>query len=59
MSTSPAEFNAKVIDEFRANEGRVDGMFESIAGAVAASHRRELIGAISSDRRRGRALEGP
>ena len=27
MSTSPVEFNAKVIDEFRANEGRV-GMFE-------------------------------
>lgn len=28
MSTSPADFNAKVIDEFRANEGRVGGMFE-------------------------------
>jgi deazaflavin-dependent oxidoreductase (nitroreductase family) len=28
MSTSPADFNAKVIDEFRANGGRVGGMFE-------------------------------
>lgn len=28
MSTSPADFNAKVIEEFRANEGRVGGMFE-------------------------------
>jgi deazaflavin-dependent oxidoreductase (nitroreductase family) len=30
MSTSPADFNAKVIDEFRANDGRVGGMFESM-----------------------------
>jgi deazaflavin-dependent oxidoreductase (nitroreductase family) len=28
MSASPAEFNAKIIEEFRANEGRVGGMFE-------------------------------
>lgn len=28
MSTSPADFNAKIIDEFRANDGRVGGMFE-------------------------------
>jgi deazaflavin-dependent oxidoreductase (nitroreductase family) len=28
MSTSPADFNAKVIEEFHANEGRVGGMFE-------------------------------
>jgi deazaflavin-dependent oxidoreductase (nitroreductase family) len=28
MSTSPADFNAQIIDEFRANEGRVGGMFE-------------------------------
>jgi deazaflavin-dependent oxidoreductase (nitroreductase family) len=28
MSTSYADFNAKIIDEFRANEGRVGGMFE-------------------------------
>jgi deazaflavin-dependent oxidoreductase (nitroreductase family) len=28
MSTSGAEFNAQIIEEFRANEGRVGGMFE-------------------------------
>ena len=28
MSTSPADFNAQIIDEFRANDGRVGGMFE-------------------------------
>jgi deazaflavin-dependent oxidoreductase (nitroreductase family) len=30
MSTSPQEFNAQVIEEFRANEGRVGGMFEQM-----------------------------
>jgi deazaflavin-dependent oxidoreductase (nitroreductase family) len=30
MSTSPADFNAKIIDEFHTNEGRVGGMFESM-----------------------------
>jgi deazaflavin-dependent oxidoreductase (nitroreductase family) len=28
MSTSPADFNARIIEEFRANEGRVGGPFE-------------------------------
>jgi deazaflavin-dependent oxidoreductase (nitroreductase family) len=28
--SSPADFNAPIIDEFRANEGRVGGMFESM-----------------------------
>ena len=28
MSTSPQDFNAQIIDEFRANQGRVGGMFE-------------------------------
>jgi deazaflavin-dependent oxidoreductase (nitroreductase family) len=28
MSTSAADFNAKVIDEFRANDGHVGGMWE-------------------------------
>ena len=28
MSTSPADFNAKIIDEFRANGGIVGGVFE-------------------------------
>ncbi len=30
MSTSHADFNAKVIDEFRANHGRVGGPFEGM-----------------------------
>lgn len=30
MSTSPTDFNAKIIDEFHANEGRVGGMFEQM-----------------------------
>lgn len=30
MSTSPADFNAQIIDEFHANDGRVGGMFEGI-----------------------------
>jgi deazaflavin-dependent oxidoreductase (nitroreductase family) len=29
MSTSPADFNAQIIDEFRAHQGRVGGMFEN------------------------------
>jgi deazaflavin-dependent oxidoreductase (nitroreductase family) len=30
MSTSPADFNAQIIEEFRANEGHVSGMFENM-----------------------------
>jgi deazaflavin-dependent oxidoreductase (nitroreductase family) len=30
MSTSPADFNAKIIEEFHTNEGRVGGMFEGV-----------------------------
>jgi deazaflavin-dependent oxidoreductase (nitroreductase family) len=30
MSTSPADFNAKVIGEFRANAGRVGGAFDGM-----------------------------
>jgi deazaflavin-dependent oxidoreductase (nitroreductase family) len=30
MSTSPADYNAKVIEEFRANEGRVGGPFDGM-----------------------------
>jgi deazaflavin-dependent oxidoreductase (nitroreductase family) len=29
MSTSPADLNAQIIEEFRANHGRVGGMFEN------------------------------
>ena len=30
MSTSPADFNARIIEEFRANDGVVGGMFEGM-----------------------------
>jgi deazaflavin-dependent oxidoreductase (nitroreductase family) len=30
MSTSPADFNAQIIEEFRSNEGRVGGVFEGM-----------------------------
>ena len=30
MSTSPADFNAQIIKEFHANQGRVGGMFEGM-----------------------------
>ncbi|MFI4985512.1 MAG: nitroreductase family deazaflavin-dependent oxidoreductase [Solirubrobacterales bacterium] len=30
MSTSPTDFNAQIIEEFHANEGRVGGMFEDV-----------------------------
>jgi deazaflavin-dependent oxidoreductase (nitroreductase family) len=30
MSTSPADFNAQIIEEFHANEGRVGGMFDGV-----------------------------
>jgi deazaflavin-dependent oxidoreductase (nitroreductase family) len=30
MSTSPADFNAKIIEEFHANDGQVGGMFEGM-----------------------------
>lgn len=30
MSTSPADFNAKIIDEFHANGGRVGGVFDGM-----------------------------
>jgi deazaflavin-dependent oxidoreductase (nitroreductase family) len=30
MSTSPTDFNTRVIEEFHANEGRVGGMFEGL-----------------------------
>lgn len=29
MATSPTDFNARIIDEFRANQGRVGGMFQN------------------------------
>ncbi len=38
MSTAPADFNAQVIDEFRANEGRVGGAFAEMP-LVLVHHR--------------------
>ncbi len=46
MATSPAEFNAQVIDEFRANEGRVGDMFEG-ADLLLLHH----VGAKSGEQR--------
>jgi deazaflavin-dependent oxidoreductase (nitroreductase family) len=46
MSTSPQDFNARVIEEFRANQGRVGGPFEGGTllllhhdGAKSGTHR--------------------
>jgi deazaflavin-dependent oxidoreductase (nitroreductase family) len=46
MATSPAEFNARIIEEFRANEGHVGGMFDGMTllllhhtGAKTGEHR--------------------
>lgn len=30
MSTSPEDFNAQIIEEFRANQGRVGRMFQNM-----------------------------
>jgi deazaflavin-dependent oxidoreductase (nitroreductase family) len=54
MSTSPADFNAQIIDEFHANEGRVGGMFEGTpllllhhTGAHSGKHRVNPVGYLS------------
>jgi deazaflavin-dependent oxidoreductase (nitroreductase family) len=46
MSTSPQDFNAQIIEEFHANQGRVGGMFEGATllllhhvGAKSGQHR--------------------
>jgi deazaflavin-dependent oxidoreductase (nitroreductase family) len=46
MSTSPEDFNARIIDQFHANGGRVGGMFEGTpllllhhTGAKSGKHR--------------------
>ena len=51
MSTSPADFNAQIIDEFHANDGRVGGMFEGTpllllhhTGAHSGKHRVNPVG---------------
>jgi hypothetical protein len=51
VSTSAAEFNAQIIEEFRANRGRVGGIFEGTlllllhhTGATSGRHRINLTG---------------
>jgi deazaflavin-dependent oxidoreductase (nitroreductase family) len=54
MPTSPADFNAQIIDEFRANEGRVGGVFEGSpllllhhSGAKSGKRRVNPVGYLS------------
>jgi deazaflavin-dependent oxidoreductase (nitroreductase family) len=58
MSTSPADFNAQIIEEFRANEGRVGGMFEGSTllllhhtGAKSGKSRTNPLGYLSDEGR--------
>ena len=58
MSTSPADFNAQIIEEFRANEGRVGGMFEGATllllhhtGARSGKRRVNPLGYLNDDGR--------
>jgi len=58
MSTSQGEFNAKVIDEFRANGGHVGGMFEAMpllllhhTGARSGASRVNPLACLSDDGR--------
>ena len=58
MSTSPADFNAQIIEEFRANEGRVGGMFEGATllllhhtGAKSGKRRINPLGYLSDQGR--------
>jgi len=56
MSTSRADFNQQIIDEFRANEGRVGGMFEGMPllllhhkGAKSGAERVNPVAYLSDD----------
>jgi deazaflavin-dependent oxidoreductase (nitroreductase family) len=58
MSSSPADFNAQIIEEFRANEGRVGGMFQGSTllllhhtGAKSGVSRINPLGYLSDGRR--------
>ena len=58
MSTSPADFNAQIIEEFRANQGRVGGMFEGTTllllhhtGAKSGTARLNPLAYLSDDGR--------
>jgi deazaflavin-dependent oxidoreductase (nitroreductase family) len=54
MSTSPSDFNAQIIDEFHANEGRVGGMFEGttllLLHHIGAKTRKQRINPLAYDR---------
>jgi deazaflavin-dependent oxidoreductase (nitroreductase family) len=58
MSTSPADFNAQIIDEFHANGGRVSGMFENtsllLLHHTGAKSGRSRINPLAYRRDRGR-----
>jgi deazaflavin-dependent oxidoreductase (nitroreductase family) len=58
MSETRAEYNAKIIDEFRANEGRVGGMWEDTpllllhhTGAKSGRARVNPVAYLADDRR--------
>ena len=58
MSTSPTDFNAQIIEEFHANEGRVGGMFEGAmllllhhTGAKSGNSRINPLGYLSDEGR--------
>jgi deazaflavin-dependent oxidoreductase (nitroreductase family) len=58
MSTSPADFDAKLIDEFRADQGRVGGAFDGTpllvlhhTGAKSGKHRINPLVYLGDDRR--------
>ena len=58
MSTSPADYNAQIIDEFRANKGHVGGMWEETpllllhhTGAKSGVSRVNPVAYLPDDRR--------
>ncbi len=58
MSTSPSDFNRKIIDELRANQGRVGGVFEGTpllllhhTGAKSGKDRINPLGYLGDDGR--------
>jgi deazaflavin-dependent oxidoreductase (nitroreductase family) len=58
MPTSPADFNAQIIDEFHRNEGRVGGIFEGTpllllhhTGAKSGGNRVNPVGYLSAGER--------
>lgn len=58
MSSSPADFNARIVEEFRANEGRVGGAFAGVpllllhhTGAKSGKRRVNPLAYLSDDGR--------